>query len=202
MAGEVSCQWAPWFRTHYTDFDKAPPNFQLAVWTAEHNQLLNELEKERRGLQEGTFRESQNQFRVRRPSGMAISGRPDLITIDQNGLVKIYDVKTGTPRHSDVIQVMLYMILLPFFSPLYKGKQPGGCVVYKNGNRSEIPAKAIDADFQGLVTHFLNIVESPEPPGRTPGAMECQYCDITDEDCEERSNQSDSTEGNEPQVPL
>jgi len=50
MAGEVKCVWAPWFRTRYTGYRKAPSDFQLAVWTVEHTQHLNELIKERSAL--------------------------------------------------------------------------------------------------------------------------------------------------------
>ena len=122
MAGEVRCHWAPWFRTHYTDYLRAPSDFQMAAWTAEHTQMLDQLVKEREGRGEGVFKEDQNRFRVRRPSGLTIAGRPDLIAVDEEGLATIYDAKTGEPRQSDIIQVMLYMMCLPYGSPLYKGK--------------------------------------------------------------------------------
>ena len=80
MAGEVRCHWAPWFRTHYTDYLRAPSDFQMAAWTAEHTQMLDQLVKEREGRGEGVFKEDQNRFRVRRPSGLtiALAGRTSL----------------------------------------------------------------------------------------------------------------------------
>lgn len=204
MAGEVKCQWAPWFRTHYAGYQKAPSDFQLAVWTAEHTQLLDELAKERARLGEGVYKEDQNQFRVKRPSGLVIAGKPDLVTIDKAGHCKVYDAKTGNQRHGDIIQVMLYMMFLPYSSPLYQAKTFDGCVVYKNGSRSDIPASAIDKEFQGRVTYFMNILESVNPPGQTPGPMECQYCDITVVDCPSRI-QRDKMElkpGDEPEISL
>ena len=204
MAGEVTCQWAPWFRTHYTGYEKAPSDFQLAVWTVQHTQLLDELTKERSVLGEGVYREDQNQFRVRRSSGLVIAGKPDLITIDQTAHCTVYDIKTGNPSHSDIIQVMLYMMFLPHSSAVYKGKDFTGCIVYKDGTRSGIPANAIDKDFQDHVTYFLNILESVTPPERTPSPAECKFCDITRIDCPTRrqDDESNTAVGDEPEIPL
>ncbi|MDP2916877.1 MAG: PD-(D/E)XK nuclease family protein [Dehalococcoidia bacterium] len=204
MSGEVTCHWAPWFRTHYTGYDRAPSDFQVAVWTAQHTQLLDEIARERSGLGEGVYREDQNQFRVRRASGLVIAGKPDLIAIDREGQCTVYDIKTGNPGHSDIMQVMLYMLLLPYSSAVYKGKSLMGCVVYKDGNRSGIPAKAIDKDFESCVTYFLNILESDTAPGQTPSPAECRFCELTTVDCPTRrhSDGSEMTPGNEPEIPL
>ncbi len=183
MAGDSKCHWAPWFKTHYTDYQRKPSDFQVAVWNVDHTQLLDEIVKERAGLKEGTYREDQNKFRVRRPSGLVIAGKPDLITMDQDGRCKVYDAKTGSPKQSDIIQVMLYMIGLTHSSPIYQGKQFAGCVVYKSGERSEIPAKAVNKAFMEQVSYFLNILEQEKPPDSTPSFMECRFCDITEEDC-------------------
>jgi len=204
MAGEVRCQWAPWFRTHHTEFARAPSDFQLAAWTAEHTQLLDELVKECQARGEGTYKEDQNRFRGRRPSGLTIAGMPDLIAIDNTGRATIYDAKTGKPRQSDILQVMLYMMCLPYASPLYKGKELRGCVVYKSGDRSPIPAGAIDEAFQKNVTYFLNTLEASAAPDRTPSAMECRFCDITKADCSERVEPEDVglEQVAEPEIPI
>lgn len=182
----------------------APSDFQLAVWTAEHTQLLDEICRERSALGEGTYREDQNRFRVRRSSGLVIAGKPDLTTIDQMGNCTVYDAKTGNPKQSDIIQVMLYMMFLPYASPLYKGKNFTGCVVYKTGNRSNIPASAIDKAFQKNITYFLNILDSMNPPERIPSSPECQYCDITGADCPDRIEAGGEylSPGDEPEIPV
>ena len=205
MAGEVGCQWAPWFRTHYTEYDKAPSDFQLATWTVEHTQLLDELAKERSSLGESIYKEDQNHFRLRRrSSSLTIAGKPDLIAIDRGGHTTVYDAKTGTPRQGDIIQVMLYMMCLPYASPLYKGKVLHRCVAYKSGGHSDIPTEAIDEAFQKSVTYFLNLLESPNPPERSPSHAECRYCDITSADCPDRIEPGDVTDlqGKEPEIPL
>ena len=66
MAGEANCQWAAWFKAHHTDYGQVPGDFQLAAWTAEHTQLLDEVSKERAALGESIFREDQNSFRAHR----------------------------------------------------------------------------------------------------------------------------------------
>ena len=190
MAGETKCQWAPWFKTHYTNYQKAPSDFQLAVWTVEHTQLLDEIAKECSSKKEGVFREDQNQFRVKRPSGLVLSGKPDLVTLDELGHGKVYDVKTGNPKQSDIIQVLLYMMCLPYASPVYKGKQLTGCVVYKDGNRSEIPASGLDKAFRSNVSYFLDVLESKEKPKQTPSEGECKFCDIANAECSERQEMS------------
>jgi len=204
MAGDIKCQWAPWFRTHYTDFSKAPSDFQLAGWTVEHTRLLDEVIREREALDEGVFKEDQNRFRVKRSSGLTISGKPDLIAVDAQGHATVYDVKTGVPRHSDVIQVMLYMMCLPYGSPLYKGKSLRGRVVYKSGERTNIPAKAIDKPFQDSVSYFLNLLESTEAPSKTPAPMECRFCDITAEDCSQRIELDEAALAlvDDPEIPV
>lgn len=202
MAGDVRCQWAPWFKTHYTGYAQAPSDFQLAAWTVEHTQLLDELVKERAKLGEGIYREVQNAFRVRRPSGLVIAGKPDLIAIDQRGHCTVYDAKTGKPRQSDIIQVMLYIMFLPYASPLYEGKDLSGCLVYKDGSRSDIPHKSIDDAFQNNVTYFLDILESTSPPIRMPHSIECRFCDITNADCPDRkeAEELDLTEYEGPEI--
>ena len=200
MVGEVTCRWAPWFRTHYTGYTKAPSDFQLAQWTTEHTRLLDEMARERVQLGEVTYLEGQNYVRVKRASGTMISGKPDLIAIDKRGRATIYDAKTGSPRQSDLIQVMLYMAFMPYSSALYKGKKLRGCVVYQSGQRSDIPAEGIDDAFGKNVTYFLDLLESPEPPTRTPISAECRFCDIGVEDCPERV-ETDG-ESQEPTIPL
>ena len=204
MVGDISCQWAPWFRTHCTGYARAPSDFQLAIWTVEHTQLLDRLAKERSALGESVYREGQNNFRAKRPSGLRIAGRPDLVAIDNTGYCTVFDTKTGNPRQSDIIQVMLYMLMLPYASGMSRRRIFTGCIVYKDGTRSDIPAKAVDDAFQEQVTYFLNILESADPPERTPSSSECRFCDITTADCARREEfkETDAMQGEELEIPV
>jgi predicted RecB family nuclease len=184
MAGEAKCQWAPWFRTHYTEFVKAPSDFQLAIWQAEHTQLLDKIVKERTALGEGIYVENQNSFKVPTSSGSMIAGKPDLVTIDKDGKRRVFDAKTGNPKQSDTIQLMLYMLLLPHVT-MHAKQEFTGYLVYKT-HTSEVPMSAIDSNFRGLVKHFLSILESETPPGRVSSRTECRYCEITRADCPDK----------------
>jgi hypothetical protein len=186
MAGEATCQWSAWFKSHHTDYTRTPGNFQLAAWTVEHTQLLDVILKERSDLGETVYKEGQNDFHAKRPSGLTVAGKPDLIAIKPaSGHCTVYDIKTGNPRQSDIIQVALYMMFLQYGAPLYKGKKLDGCVVYKTG-RSEVPHEIIDEKFKKNVTYFLNILESIKPPPKNPTHVGCLWCDLTNTDCPER----------------
>jgi hypothetical protein len=99
---------------------------------------------------------------------------------------------------------MLYMMLLPYSEPSYKGKDFEGCVVYKDGTRRDIPVAAVDDDFKKRVSYFLDILESRIPPAPTPSFAECKFCDIGDGDCSNRchTNVPDNIEGAEPGIPF
>ncbi len=197
MAGETTCQWSSWFKAHHTEYSRAPGDFQLAAWTAEHTRILDEVSKEREKQGETVYREGQNKFLTKRPSGLAIAGTPDLISMEtQTGHCTVFDIKTGNPRQSDIIQVALYMMFLPYATGLYKGKKLDGCVVYKTGH-SEVPHHIIDDKFKKNVTYFLNILESSTPPSKLPSHTGCSWCDLTIADCPERVDGEDVTE-NEP----
>lgn len=194
MAGETQCQWGAWFKAHYRDYPKMPSDFQRATWLVEHNKCLNELCAELESQATSMYRESQNKFAVKRKAAV-IGGIPDLVVLGKDGSYTVYDVKTGQARPSDVVQVMLYMVCLPYSSSgIYKGKKLTGCVVY-NTERTPIPAEAINDTFNKQVAHFLNILDNASQPAKTPSYAECRYCEITNEDCPERIDADDTSIG-------
>jgi hypothetical protein len=203
MAGEANCQWAAWFRAHHTGYAKAPGDFQLASWTADHTQMLDEFSRERTGLGETVFREEQNSFNAARPSGLRVGGKPDVITfVPATGRYTVYDIKTGNPRQSDLIQVGLYMTFLPYSPGLYRGKKLDGFVVYRTA-RTPVPQQMLDAAFQKNVTHFLNILESASAPPKLPSHAGCAWCDLTTADCPDKVEGSmPNPDGQQPDFPL
>ena len=147
--------------------------------------MVNELAKERLAIGEKCFRENQNQFRVRRKSGLIVAGRPDLVTVDSRDHYCVYDAKTGNPKQSDVMQLMLYMVLLPL-CPLCSGRSLDGYLVYKSGQKQAIPARAIDAVFKDNISYFLELLEQDDAPPKVPHPNQCRFCDIAAEDCTDR----------------
>ena len=58
----------------------------------------------------------------------------------------VTDVKAGRPRTSDVVQVMIYMYLLPVARPDLQGTTVKGLVVYGN-HQKEIQPEEVDPAF-------------------------------------------------------
>ena len=114
ITGDKSCLWACWFKTHYYRYRKAPSDFDLVRWQAEHTVLVESLtnELEQKGCT--VWIEHQNSFKIESPrSGLTVSGRPDLIARHPDGTVVIYDAKTGRQSTSHILQVQIYMYMLP-----------------------------------------------------------------------------------------
>jgi|SRR5579859_365165 len=186
MASEVLCTWAPWFKAHYTGYAKAPGTFELAQWQVDHTQLLLELVEERRALGERIFKENQNKFQVRLSPTVKLSGTPDLIAVASDGSVTVFDAKTGKPKKSDQIQMMLYLLCLPSALPQYKRKKLNGCLVYSNGDRADVPFESLTPEFKESARFFIDLLDTDVVPDRSPSPAECHYCDISSEDCPER----------------
>jgi CRISPR/Cas system-associated exonuclease Cas4 (RecB family) len=203
MAGETPCQWSPWFKTHYTGYDKVPSGFQSAIWIAQHTEMVDKLAKQRLALGETVFKEEQNSFNVKRKSGLLVAGKPDLIAINEAEQYTVYDAKTGSQSNSHSIQVMLYMMFLPYARSSYKNRVFEGCVIYSDGQTHDIPSAAVD-DVKETITYFLDILESLEPPKPTASFENCKFCNIGDSDCLNRckTNVPEIIDGYEPDMPF
>ncbi len=186
MAGETSCEWAPWFRTHYRDHEKVPSDFDQAAWQMEHTRALRDLRVARQAAGEEVTVERQNYFQWERPnSPLVLAGTPDLICVGPD-YVRVYDVKTGMPRTSHQTQVMIYMHCLRSLAPVYRDKLLHGAVTYADGNQIDIPLSAIDDRFVENFDYYLDILESPDPAEKIPSEGECRFCDIARSECPER----------------
>ena len=183
MAGEKQCEWASWFRSHYV-WDKLPSGLDVAKWTADHAQLL----RARRAALEAegftVYAEDQNAFTLTGKTGINVSGKPDIVAIrGQEAYVE--DCKTGSPRHSDHFQVLVYMLSLPHVAGPWKGLKLNGRIIYGN-TVVDVPASKIDADLKALFRKTVLTIGGPEPARKTPSWGECRYCDISAADCPER----------------
>lgn len=183
MAGERQCQWATWFRSHY-DWNKVPSGCDLARWTADHAELL----RARRATLEAqgftVYTEEQNSFTLMGTAGIEVSGKPDIVAIrGQDTYVE--DCKTGSPRHSDHLQVLVYMLSLPHVEGHCKGRRLEGRIVYK-GMVVDVPSSRIDNELRDLFRKTVLTVGGAEPAKKVPSWGECRYCDISKGDCPER----------------
>ena len=148
-----------------------------------HTELLHRLAADHRQQGFVVTLEDQNQVTLRGQIA-TVSGRADLVARDGNE-VRIVDAKTGRPKASDSIQVMLYMYLLPLARPEYKGCTITGQVAYQD-HVVDIPAHAVNQAFIDSVRKLIGRLAGETPALRVPSGRECRYCDITAADCPDR----------------
>ena len=165
-----------------------PSDFDSARWNMEHTDLLNELVAELEGQGRELFIERQNSFRVESPrSGAVIGGKPDLIAVFPDCRAVVYDVKTGQESAAHIVQVQLYMYLLPRSDPArWRGTTFEGVVVYRDGHQIDVPADSIDGAFVARVADFRQKMTSDMPPRRVASLAECGFCELTKGDCTDR----------------
>ena len=184
MAAEQQCLYSSWFKAHFT-YDKLPSDFDLAKWTAEHGEMVAARAEALQAEGYTVFLEDQNAFRVRGKSGAILSGKPDIVAVKGDEML-VVDCKTGQQRHSDVMQVSLYMFVLPLPNGhhAYKGQTVTGEVMYRTGS-VEVPPEALDGFRETLVRTVERVVarEVPEP---VPSYRECRFCDICKDYCPAR----------------
>jgi hypothetical protein len=107
----------------------------------------------------------------------------------------VEDCKTGTPRHSDHFQVLVYMLSLPHVDGPWKGLKLEGRIVYSH-TVVDVPSSKIDADLKELFRKTVLTIGGPEPARKVPSWGECRYCDISRADCPERIEIIPKTSGN------
>ena len=188
LTGDKSCLFAAWFKANHQGYAKMPSDFNSAKWLMEHTDLMNELiaELEERGCE--ILIESQNSFKVESArSGAVIGGKPDVIAVYPDGRTVIYDAKTGQESASHIVQVQLYMYLLPKSEiKRWRGATFEGAVVYADGSERHIAADSVDEAFVARLGEFMRKMTSDMPPRRVPSLVECGWCELTSADCPDR----------------
>ncbi len=183
LAGEASCIWSAWLRAHYQTA-KAPNGFDMAAWQMEHTALLRKTiaEHEQDGYEVHT--EGQNLFALKGKHG-TLSGKPDMVAV-KGAQGWVVDTKTGSPKASDRVQVLIYMWALPMTIPAFKDVKFHGRVIYKTGY-TIIPPEEVDAVFIKRLADLMKEVCGEDEPHKAPSYAECLHCPITAEDCVDRA---------------
>ena len=183
LAGEAHCQWAAWFKAHHT-YQKRPSDFNVAAWTAEHTEMVRDHAERLRGEGYEIYLEGQNAFRMRGSDGTTLAGKPDIVAV-RGGAAKVVDCKTGNPKTSDQLQVLVYMLTLPHTHPACRGLRPDGEIRYRN-DAVPIPASQIPAQLRRIVRETMHRVGGDLELPRVPSYDECRFCDISAADCPDR----------------
>ena len=191
LTGENSCEFAPWFKAHYQDWDRVPSDFNQAQWMLNHTALLNER---RANWEVGGYSvevEGQNTFQLCGRSA-TLSGKPDLIAHREDDVV-IVDAKTGHESPSHAVQVMIYLYAVPRALERYKNAKLSGQVTYRD-HTVRVPAESVDDRFVQNLGGLIRRLSADEPARRVPSRQECRFCDITTADCPERIEEASEPE--------
>lgn len=173
LAGDQSCLLAPWHRARFR-WPKKPQSPQMAQYKADHTAMLQDTVAKMRA--DGWGCRLEQYFNV--PGHYAaIAGKADLVAKQQDKRPLIVDVKTGDPRESDVIQVLIEMVMIPISwnapSMLFNGQ-----VIYRAHTVDLTPAdaEAMKPKMFAMLKR-LGTIPQPEP---SPGKGVCLYCDMPD----------------------
>ena len=192
LAGDQSCLFRPWFKSWHQGYKRLPSGGEgLAAWQARHSLAVHELADrlEREGCE--VFIEDQNWFDTMSASGSVLTGKPDVIALHPDGSATVYDVKTGTPRPSDEIQVKLYVLLLPRSDhQRWRGVSFDGAVVYPGADDVRVGSGDITGEFIEQVAAYMTRIVAPEAGRAVPSIRECQWCELSRDHCPERMEDS------------
>jgi hypothetical protein len=83
------------------------------------------------------------------------------------------------------MQVLIYMLILPYVRPIWKLVPIQGCLQYRH-DQVAIPAHAVDDAFRTRFRHLMAQVGGASALARVPSYAECQFCDISRRDCPDR----------------
>jgi CRISPR/Cas system-associated exonuclease Cas4 (RecB family) len=116
-----------------------------------------------------------------------LKGRIDLVAVREDKNL-IIEVKTGRPRPSDKIQLMLYIWALPKTNSRFRGASFDGLLVY-DSHEIEISALEVDDVFVKHFKQFTKDILSAEPDRKYPSPRECAWCRIAN--CDERDESTE-----------
>lgn len=175
LAGEKVCKYPAYLLTQY-QFHKPPSSYD----SSKHDEMVIQRALQLQSEGFTVYIEDANSLKVNgKIFDICVAGRPDIVAIKDDWVV-VEDCKTGKRKSSHRMQVLLYMLLLPF-APETKhhcqGKIPHGRLVYPDGT-VEIPAWAVNSQFKQLLHQTIAIICNPTPPSPSPSNWECRYCNI------------------------
>lgn len=183
LAGNSYCEWAAWYRAHYSGYDKRPTDLDLATWKAQHSEMVRTraiaLKKEGYDV----YIEQQNKFSLKGRAA-TLGGVPDLVAI-RGAESLVIDCKTGQQRDSDYFQILTYMLVLPVTHPACRRRALAGELQYRHTSLCIEPQQLTD-EVKTLIRTMIERVAGNRPLPKVPSSHECRFCDIGRNDCPER----------------
>lgn len=194
ITGDAQCQWAAWFRAHYS-YDKVPRDGDLTTWKINHAEMLEKRVVELKAAGWECLVENANSFKLKGRT-VTLAGCPDIVAmkiVDDVRTIKVIDCKSGQRRESDVAQVWLYLLALPkVLAPLLLAAPHifEGEIQYKDGCLA-VPMATFENERK-RISGIIAASGAAVAPARSPSAKECAFCDITKEDCPDRMEEAAS----------
>ncbi len=187
LSGTNHCEWAYWFKSHYTSKKRASSNQYLGSDSQiTHTAMIKKQKQELEDDGYSVFVEDQNKFNWEGNIAV-LGGTPDIVGISPEDNL-IVDLKSGTESPSHEVQLLIYMWALPLekrFQKQHADRKFRGLLVYKDYFRFIENSKLTSKFIKG-VTDLIKRLSGDQPLSKTPSSRECNFCDISDEDCEDR----------------
>lgn len=167
LIGESQCLLQYYVQVHY----KLSPNRSFVSYQIEHQSFLMERKQFWRAEGCSVSADKVNKISFVTKRGPQFIGNPDLYVKELN---HFEELKTGNPKDSDVIQLMLYMAAAPY---VYRLQEiPSGEVRYSDGSCIAVLPEDITQKFKDRVTQLIGIFVADQIPEPEPSESDCRFC--------------------------
>ncbi len=189
LAGEDSCVWAGWFKSHFK-FEKVERGFDLSAWKGTHSEMVTARAAELKADGWTVSVEDQNHFSLKGATAL-LSGKPDIVAC-RDREVLVVDCKGGQQRDADFFQVLIYLFALPIIWAKHHPERFTSGPLHWRGEvayrtyRRDIAQEECSADQVSRMTALVRLFGGDTPPAKIPSVRECAFCDIGASDCAAR----------------
>ncbi len=188
LSGDQPCLLSVWLpgRTYIKRTPRDPA--QQALWNTQHSEQLMATQDRLSATGASTIMKEHYFKMAGRTAKLA--GKIDLIGLfvsddpSERTIWRVVDCKGATPSDAHVVQVMIYMAVLPRILPESKHATIDGRVVYPTHTVEISQDQA--AVFAPQLWALMNRLGDSEKPAASPSRDACRFCDIPESLCTER----------------
>src|SRR3990167_6066084 len=183
LSGDQPCLLSTWISGRHKEKRPRTNSADLAIWKTNHTEQLTAAVD--RFKADGWKCSVERFFHV--PGTYSIlSGKADVICQQADKRPFIGDVKSGQPRESDVLQVMIEQVMIPL-SWNAPTMQFSGLVIYQD-HEVQTPPAQVDL-IRPKVFALLKKLGTIPRPEASPSVGNCRFCDVPESLCSERATE-------------